>query len=262
MSGFDTSWLALREPADKAARDDTLVSEVSSYLAGFDNPVVMDIGCGTGSTHRSLSGRLPVHTRWHLVDYDERLLAEASRLIGDATVTFHQKDLTDLTTLSLEGVHLVTASAFFDLCSSTFCEELCECLSAQRTGLYAALNYDGRISWSDAHVLDEEIVAAFNRHQRIDKGFGSALGPQASGHLIGALTCLGYQTQTAESAWTLTGADRALQEAFVCGMVEPVLEVSQLTRADIDEWLSFRLAKLDEGGTLDVGHIDLLARPG
>jgi Methyltransferase domain len=261
MSGFDMGWLALREPADKAARDKVLISDACYYLEKRDYPVIMDIGCGTGSTYRSLCGSLPMRTRWQLVDYDEQLLAEAGRLIGHANVTYHHKDLTDLSTLSLEGVDLMTASAFFDLCSSTFCEDLCERLAASRTGLYAALNFDGRITWTDGHPLDEPMVSAFNRHQRIDKGFGAALGPQASGHLVGAFACLGYRTEIAESIWSLTRIEHALQEAFVRGMVEPVVEMSELASTDIEDWLSFRLAKLDGGGRLEVGHIDLLAIP-
>lgn len=261
MSGFDTSWLALREPADRAARNERLILQAADYLDHCETPTVMDIGCGTGSTYRTLSSHLPASTRWQLLDYDERLLSEAERLIGHATVSFQRKDLSDLSTLLLDGVDLMTASAFFDLCSGSFCEDLCERLSQSRTGLYAALNFDGRISWSEAHPLDDEVVAAFNRHQRIDKGFGAALGPQASGHLVGALTCLGYQTETAESIWVLSRDHRALHEAFVRGMVPPVLEVSDLTSADLDDWLAFRLAQIDGSGRLEVGHVDLLALP-
>lgn len=261
MSGFDTGWLALREPADKAARNELLLAELASYLEGLEAPTIMDIGCGTGSTYRSLSGRFPANAYWQLVDYDQLLLAEAERLIGSAAVSYHRKDLTDLSSLPLEGVSLMTASAFFDLCSGAFCEDLAENLSTKRIGLYAALNYDGRISWSDPHELDGEIVGAFNRHQRGDKGFGAALGPQAAAHLEGAFSCLGYQTKTADSTWHLDQSHAALQEAFLQGMASPVAEVSDLSRGQISAWLDFRLAKLHAGGRLDVGHIDLLALP-
>ncbi|OJF96221.1 methyltransferase domain-containing protein [Pararhizobium antarcticum] len=261
MSGFDTGWLALREPADKAARSKVLATELVTHLDGLAAPTIMDIGCGTGSTYRSLSSRFPATARWQLVDYDQRLLHEAERLIGGAMVSYHQKDLTNLASLELEGVNLVTASAFFDLCSGDFCEHLVERLASHKIGLYAALNYDGRISWSDPHERDGEIVSAFNRHQRSDKGFGAALGPQAAAHLDSSFASRGYRIAIADSTWRLDRSHSALQVAFLRGMISPVAEVSNLSRNTLEAWLDFRLAKLHDGGRLDVGHVDLLALP-
>lgn len=263
MSGFDTSWLGLREPADRAARNPALLRRIDAMLAGRQHaPRIVDIGCGTGSTYRSLSARLPQATDWLLVDYDPALLAEASRLIGRPEVRTLQQDLTDLETLPLEGVDLLTASAFFDLCSPTFCEDLAARAATHAVALYAALNYDGRIIWTNRHVLDIQIVRSFNRHQTTDKGFGEALGPMATPHLKRVLQSLGYEVLTADSPWRIGPGEEALHHGFVEGMVAPVLEMGDLDPASVQSWRDQRLADIDEGGSCLVGHLDLLALPG
>ena len=79
MSGFDKDWLALREPVDLRARDASMVERFSRHLEEVLAPVIVDIGCGTGSTWRSLSDRVPRTAQWQLLDYDPLLLAEAER---------------------------------------------------------------------------------------------------------------------------------------------------------------------------------------
>jgi SAM-dependent methyltransferase len=261
MSGFETGWLALREPADKAARAETLVAKLATFLDGTAAPTIMDIGCGTGSTYRSLAARLPDKTGWHLVDHDPALLAEAERRIGSARVSYRRKDLSDLAALDLAGVTLVTASAFFDLCSPDFCNDLVERLTRRGIGLYAALSYDGRIAWSDRHERDGEVVGAFNRHQLGDKGFGASLGPRAAAYLAQALASRGYRVESADSSWQLDRSQSALQEAFLHGMISPVAEVGDFGPDVLAAWLDFRLRSVRSGGRLAVGHIDLLALP-
>lgn len=261
MSGFDTSWLSLREPADRAARNPVLLRKIAALFAGREHAKVIDIGCGTGSTYRSLKAHLPGKTDWLLVDYDPALLAEATRLIGQTGIQTLQQDLTDLQALPLEGVQLLTASAFFDLCSQTFCEDLAARAAKHAVALYAALNYDGRIIWTNRHVLDIQIVRSFNRHQTTDKGFGEALGPMATPHLKSVLQALGYDVLTADSPWRIGPGEEALHRAFVEGMVAPVLEMGEVDRASVQSWRDQRLADIDQGGSCLVGHLDLLALP-
>ena len=45
---FSAEWLALREPADRAARDAGLLRRAAA--AAGPAPVIMDLGCGSGAT--------------------------------------------------------------------------------------------------------------------------------------------------------------------------------------------------------------------
>ncbi|WP_180901696.1 methyltransferase domain-containing protein [Martelella soudanensis] len=263
MSGFDTDWLSLREPADKAARAPALVELLTRYLQTPGAPTILDIGCGTGSTWRALERHVPEDTNWLLLDHDPLLLEEAERSIGgDRGVAFRQFNLNDLEDLPLEGVSVVTASALFDLVSEDFCAAFCDRIASQGCGFYAALNYDGVIRWSHRHPLDDDMVDAFNRHQQTDKGFGSALGPGAGDCLERLLETAGYRVRRMPSPWRMDGNAAALQQAFLSGFRQPLREMSKHSMAEIEAWLSFRLSAIAAPESLcEVGHTDIIALP-
>src|SRR5207253_9810786 len=143
---------------------------------------VVDLACGTGSTLRALGPRLPSRQDWLLVDNDLSLLAQASALgrAPDVTVTARPVDLARDLEMALDGpLELITASALLDLVSADWLERLAVEAAARRLPVYAAITYQGRATLAPAEPFDLEIVAAVNRHQRGDKGFGPALGPEA-----------------------------------------------------------------------------------
>lgn len=226
---FSAEWLTLREPADHAARDPAL-------LAAFRNRItpetrILDLGSGTGSTLRAVDRP----ARWTLIDNDPELLAKAAGHHPEAQIL--QTDLA----APLPKADALTASALFDLCSASFVKRL----DIPDT-LYAALNYDGEMHWSVSHPQDAAVTAAFNADQRRDKGFGPALGPDATALLATTCRAAGMQVHTAESPWILPQGP--LQAALLHG-------IADATNAPQD-WLDFRL---NAEGSCHVGHLDLLA---
>lgn len=263
MSGFDKAWLRLREPADREARSPVLFETVEKYInSPRRSRVIMDIGCGTGSTFRTLSSSLP-DAQWKLLDYETTLLDEAKRQIGSReNVSFYCVDLNILDESLLDGVSIVTASALFDLCSQEFCQRFVERLARKRIGLYAALNYDGVMEWSIEHPLDGRIVADFNRHQHLDKGFGPALGPDASDHLSRLFKASGFVVQTASSPWHLGSESEELQREFLGGLKAPIMDTGNIGEQEFSDWLDFRMSHIGESGSrCIVGHTDFLALP-
>ncbi|MCB8836626.1 trans-aconitate 2-methyltransferase [Aurantimonas sp. VKM B-3413] len=259
MSAFASTWLALREPADRAARDQALLSAAASHANSVANPLIVDLGCGTGSTLRTLSPLVPAAS-WRLVDNDPALLAEAKRRAANDAVETAEADLRDVAATPLAGARLVTASALFDLASREMVAALAERLAAEGTGFYAALSYDGTARWSKTHPLDIAVVAAFNRHQRGDKGLGPALGPGAGAELATAFGQRGFDVRSAESPWTLGPDDADLQAAFVEGMASAVSQTEMLEPEDVETWLAARLASVSTGRCV-IGHLDILALP-
>jgi hypothetical protein len=266
MSSFSIAWLDLREGADVAARDKTLVAQTLNWLGQATDPIspdriVVDLGAGTGATLRALTALGASNIVWRLVDLDGKLLDEALRRHGKHyLIEDYQADLNIVEELPLTGAHIVTASALFDLASSTFIDRLIARLDARKTAVYIALNYDGTTQWTPAHLLDEKVLAAFNQDQHQDKGFGPALGPDCTGYLQKALENNGYTVTLAPSPWQLTAKDHAMLNDLINGIAAAVSKNDGLTASELEEWKNFRTAHISDG-TCTVGHWDLLALP-
>lgn len=263
MSGFSINWLDLREPADMAARDKTLATQVVEYLHtdADRSPVIVDLGSGTGSTLRALTSLGAQQCVWRLIDHDPALLNEAlSRHGQHEIIEDYEADLLDIDALPLGAATLLSASALFDLASADLVDHLVEKLARQATAFYAALNYDGRTQWTPAHPFDQQVLQAFNEDQRRDKGLGPALGPQSSAHLQQALERAGYHVQIADSAWDLGPAQHQLVEDLIRGIKGAVATGYGLDKQALDEWEAFRL-EYSVTGRCIIGHLDVLAFP-
>ena len=59
MSGFSAAWLSLREPYDRRARSTTVLDALAQTFADHPSVNIADLACGTGSTFRAVSPRLP-----------------------------------------------------------------------------------------------------------------------------------------------------------------------------------------------------------
>lgn len=250
---FSTEWLDLRENADAAARDAPMLAEVRRVLEQTGAPLVVDLGSGTGSTLRAIGIS---HARWRLVDHDPVLLAEAARRCGSDVETV-EMDLTRTAGIPLDRATLVTASALFDLASASWIDALADRLAASQTGLYAALSYDGFLEWMPSDPEDAAIRDAFNAHQRGEKSFGLALGPDGAGYLADAMRKRGYVVTMAGSPWRLGPADAELHRALVTGIESAAGETGL---ESVDAWRARRLAAVPQAHCM-VGHIDLLALP-
>src|SRR6185436_182024 len=189
MSGFSAAWLALREPADTAARS----SALASFVAGRP-PMgrLLDLGGGTGANVRYLSSRLPTPQFWTIVDNDAALLARApvhaTRRHADLNAAVADEEL-------FAGSSIVTASALLDLVSERWLATLVDRCRAAGAGVLFALSYDGRIACSPEEPEDDEIRRMVNEHQKRDKGFGPALGPDAAARAAQLLSTAGYTTK-------------------------------------------------------------------
>lgn len=278
MGGFSPDWLALREPADHAARNPQVLAAVGSHFSAKISLTVIDLGCGAGSNLRGTFSALPDRQHWTLVDFDQRLLdtaretlrawADDAREQGEElviakadksiTVDFRQADLNkDLEWVLGWQPDLITAAALFDLTSKHWIERFVAALVGQGLPLYTVLTYDGREKWCPSHPADARILAAFAHHQKTDKGFGPAAGPEATEIMAEAFRKSGFAVSTADSAWQI-GEDRQdLARALLQGIADAVTETRHVDTATVRDWLSARAGS----ATGLIGHNDLWARP-
>ena len=265
MESFSADWLALREPADIAARSESLTRLAGDRLAVRGRPVrALDLACGTGANVRYLAGRLPVPAAWTIIDHDRTLLDEARRRLAhgplgdDYTLTARRADLGELDPALVAGHDLVTASALLDLVSAAWLEALAAACRAANAVVLLALTFDGRMECTPPHPDDELVRGLVLRHQRRDKGFGPALGPEAATVAEAGFATAGFTVRTAHSDWTLDTP--RLQRELVEGWARAAAEIDPSHAARITTWEARRLAHVLEGRSrIRVGHRDLVA---
>lgn len=265
MSGFSSEWLKLREPYDAAARNAEVLDAVLAAIRGQSAISVVDLACGSGATLRAIGTRLPARQHWRLVDNDLGLLGTAATLARtpNVTVAAIAIDLERDLELALDGpIDLITTSALLDLVSEDWLERLIVEAAARRLPIYAALSYDGRVSFDPAQSFDKEMVAAVNRHQRTDKGFGPALGPDAARHAAEVFKRIGYSFVEGASDWRFEPADQAIQREVLTGFANAVSELGEPPDRRIADWLAWRLERVAAGASrMTVGHVDFFAMP-
>lgn len=277
MTGFSAEWLALREEVDHASRNPHLARQVADHLKPFEAPLIVDLGCGTGSNLRALAPQLGLRQHWCLVDLDAALLDIAAQHLAHwadfseksatgltlywdeqvITVEFQQADINkDLEILLRKQPQLITAAAFFDLVSARWIKDFAQHAAMQQIPFYTVLTYDGEENWQPPYPSDGAVLAAFHRHQATDKGFGPSAGPQASHLLQQAFSAHGYEVMNAASPWVLNAQDHpGLMLALGKGIGEAASVFA--TPEHIDIWrdaLHYRRHAV-------IGHQDLFARP-
>lgn len=257
---FSADWLSLRAGFDSAARNTDLERRLASWGArrGAGRALrIVDLGAGSGNNKAHLSPRLSIAQDWTLVDSDPALLAEARRTHPDARIVAGDLagDLAgELGSLIPEGTDLVTASALIDLVSRPWLERLVERVLRVGCALLIVLTYDGRITWEAETAEDRDLTELVNRHQRGDKGFGPALGPDAPD----VLSRLVPSIERAESDWVVRPGDTDMRGALVTGWAGAAAEISPENAEKIETWRQFATAK---PRLLKVGHTDQILLP-
>jgi len=295
MTGFSIDWLRLREPFDHAARKEASLAIAGQFARWRQRSTgkelrVVDLACGHGSNVRALAPRLGGAQHWRLIDHDPALLAAVPLALAEwarqhgfgftvaaaaidppieicgpdfhATVVRQQVDLArDLATLEFGEAPLVTASALLDLVSASWLETLIGKAQSARSALLFALNVDGRSTWEPVDPGDGRVKELFDQHQRRDKGFGMALGPQAVGIALQQMAIAGYETLRMQTDWVIDGAHAAaMQLAMIEGMAAAALEQDPTARDEVQSWQDRRGFGI-AASRLRVGHVDIVATP-
>jgi SAM-dependent methyltransferase len=262
-------WLALREPADAAARATELVARVRPLLPARHAVVVHDLGCGTGSMARWLAPQLSAPQHWVMYDRDADLLVRAvvdvPPLAGDGsrvTVETRQRDITRLGQRDLAGASLITASALLDMLTAAEVERLVRsCIEAGCVALLT-ISVTGRITLTPSDPMDDAIASAFNEHQRRARDGGRLLGPDAVGFAADMFARLGAEVVIAPSPWRLGAGDVALTTEWFKGWVSAACEQQPELTVATHAYVEQRLADAAAGRLrVTVDHHDLLAAP-
>jgi len=262
---FTAEWLALREPYDGRARNRDVLEAVATAVKNKPAIAVVDLACGTGSTLRAISNRLPVRQDWRLVDNNLSLLARAAQNATNKNrvVRATPVDLVHDLEAALDGpVDLITTSALLDLVSAEWLDRMVTEAAARQLPVYAALSYDGRVTFDPGDPLDEPVIAAVNQHQQSDKGFGPALGPSAAAAAMAGFKAAGYGVVEGHSDWRFSPRDREIQLDMLAAWAGAAREIGKVTLPDAAAWLTRRRDHVAAGrSVIAVGHVDFFAWP-
>jgi hypothetical protein len=261
-------WLALREPADAAARSTRLVEELLPLLPGSGSEI-RDLGSGTGSMARWLAPQLPGPQRWVLYDRDAELLplvdADPPRSALEGTpVTVETRcgDVTRLDPSELAGASLITASALLDMMTEAELDRLVAGCARAGCPVLITLSVTGDVDLEPGDPADILFREAFNDHQRRPATEGRRLGPDAVDAAVDSFTRLGLDVTVRPSPWRLGRDQGALAQAWLAGWVEPACEQRPELEDLRPSYLGRRLAELAAGRlSVTVHHQDLLALP-
>ena len=262
-------WLALREPADAAARAPDLAVELRRALPTAGRQVIHDLGCGTGAMGRWLAPRLPGPQHWVVHDRDADLLAVAAEdLPGEAadgaavTVETRQSDITRLDPGDLADATLITASALLDLLTGEELAALVTVCAGAGCPVLLTLSVVGRVDLNPADPLDAGVAAAFDAHQRRPTERGRLLGPDAVAVAVEGFGRLGADVLVRPSPWRLGPFEAALQAQWFTGWVGAACEQQVELAAETDAYARRRLAQARAGQlAVTVDHADLLILP-
>jgi hypothetical protein len=264
-----SAWLALREPADAAARAADLVEALRGWLPGYGPAEIHDLGSGTGSMARWLAPRLPGPQHWVLHDRDAELLVHAAadppRAARDGTavtVETRRSDITRLGPDELAGATLVTASALLDMMTADELGRLVAGCAGAGCPVLVTLSVVGEAELTPADPLDQLVEEAFNAHQRRDAGAGRILGPDAVDAAVDGFAERGLEVLVRPSPWRLGPRHPALTAEWLTGWVRAACEQRPELAEVADGYAARRLAELAAGRlAVTVHHRDFLARP-
>ena len=262
-------WLALREPADAAARSLELVEHLGRHLPAAGRSVIHDLACGTGAMGRWLAPRLPGPQHWVLHDRDAALLEVAAAALPEpaadgaaVTVETRQCDITRLCPGDLAGASLVTASALLDLLTGDELEGLATvCVGAGCPALLT-LSVVGRVDLTPGDPLDSRVASAFDAHQRRTTGAGRLLGPDAVAVAVAEFHRLGAEVLVRPSPWRLGVLQSDLAAEWFTGWLSAAREQDAELAIQTGAYARRRLAQATAGRlAVTVDHADLLILP-
>jgi hypothetical protein len=251
------NWLALREPADAAARARDLVERLPASSAHL----VHDLGCGTGAMGRWLAPRLCGPQHWVLHDRDADLLALAH--LPDA-VTFETRlsDITRLRPEDLDGATLITASALLDMLTRDELAGLVAGCAGPGCPVLLTMTVVGRVGFNPPDPLDARLAAAFNAHQRRVTPSGRLVGPDAVAVAVEEFGRRGADVLVRPSPWRLGAAHAGLAAEWFGGWVQAACEQDAGLAAEAGEYTRRRLAAASAGRlAVTIDHADLLVLP-
>jgi hypothetical protein len=218
---------------------------------------IIDLGAGTGANQRWLAPRLPFPQRWTHLDHDP-LISRVTPLPAETVIMDAAVDaLAALLASSSGGQHLVTCSALLDVLTADQIEVVCRAVINSQVPALFSLTVTGTMSLTPAVSSDQQLLAAFNDHQRR----AERVGPDATGIVAHTLRTAGFRVHTQQTPWLLTASSDFVDQ-FLWGRLDAAMAQDLSLTSTAPAWFELRRSQLALGILrIEVGHLDILALP-
>jgi hypothetical protein len=264
-----SAWLALREPADAAARARDLAERLAHQPPPDGRRVIHDLGCGSGSMGRWLAPLLPGPQHWVLHDRDADLLEVAAANVpgpaadgASVTVEPRRSDIAALSPRELTGATLITTSALLDMLTADELAGLVAVCVRAWCPILLTLSVVGRVVLNPPDPLDRRVAAAFDAHQRRETDQGRLLGPDAVARAVEEFVRLGAEVLVRPSPWRLGATEAELTGEWFTGWLGAACEQQAELTAETEVYARRRLAQAKAGElAVTVDHADMLVLP-
>ena len=263
-------WLALREPADAAARAGDLVEHMRRQLPHAGRWVIHDLGCGTGAMGRWLAPLLPGPQHWVRArpgrgSAGDRRRPPPGPAADGAAVTLEAKhsDITRLHPGDLAGATLITASALLDLLTE---DELAGLVALVRRTpgcpMLLTLSVVGRVELIPGGSAGSPRGCRLRRPPTPRDRAGPSARPGRRCAGWRGVRPTGAEVLVRPSPWRLGAAQAGLAAEWFIGWVGAACEQEVELAAEAELYIRRRLAQAAAGElAVTVDHADLLVLP-
>tara|TARA_B100000900_G_scaffold154893_1_gene131547 strand:+ start:1629 stop:2501 length:873 start_codon:yes stop_codon:yes gene_type:complete len=157
--------------------------------------------------------------------------------------------------------HIISYSAALDLMSKSSIIKAIKRVN-NLNAIYFSLCFNGIVKWTPTNTFDKYILSFFNKHQRTDKGFGEALGPESIDFVNRYSIKQGMKVTTKHSPWIInnkTNQDKIFMNRYLLDIKKALFHMEGIDRNILRNWYKDKKRDIEKKSIkLYVGHQDIL----
>ena len=282
---FSKSWINMRIQYDLKSRSDLLIQYLKKNYSNYDMEL-LDMCCGSGSfLIWSIKNKI-LFSKCTLLDYDMKLLKSIkSNLRKNLPKSFIIKSNSNNMNLILKKdnlisssiiikkndcnkfngktkkFHVISYSAVLDFMSkSSIIKSLKKC--NDNNAIFFSLCFNGKVRWTPTNTFDKYILSFFNKHQRTDKGFGTALGSKSIEFVKRTANLLDINVTTKNSPWLIynkSDRDKIFLHRYLLDIKKALFHIEGIDKDILRKWYQDKKYDIENKSIkLSVGHQDIL----
>ncbi len=157
--------------------------------------------------------------------------------------------------------HVISYSAVLDLMSKS---SIIKALKRANdiNVIYFSLCFNGMVKWTPSNIFDKYILSFFNNHQRMDKGFGSALGFKSIDFVKRCAIKKDMNIIIKNSPWIInnkSNKDKTFMNRYLLDVKKALFHMEGIDKDILRKWFSEKKNDIENKSIkLYVGHQDIL----